>query len=223
VERRQREFEAWCRERWYAKATEILGHDWEWMLTFYRYPKEHWVHIRTTNVVESPFALCDCGWTLPSGSSGAGHGGDLEDADGGPEEVSPTERTRAVVQGLCRDAVRGWGRGDHGGGRRLMRVYTPLDEKSGMESTRIVCAGEECVVKYSGDGLFSAGDIAFVHEGARWGDVVQANKGEVSFIRSASARQVPNESPSMCTRTRPIGSRFIAARCDSASPAWSAS
>ncbi|MER3431068.1 MAG: hypothetical protein C4324_08510 [Blastocatellia bacterium] len=26
------------------------------MLTFYRYPKEHWVHIRTTNVVESPFA-----------------------------------------------------------------------------------------------------------------------------------------------------------------------
>jgi len=25
-------------------------------LTFYRYPKEHWVHIRTTNVVESPFA-----------------------------------------------------------------------------------------------------------------------------------------------------------------------
>ena len=30
--------------------------DWERMLTFYRYPKEHWVHIRTTNVVESPFA-----------------------------------------------------------------------------------------------------------------------------------------------------------------------
>jgi len=26
------------------------------VLTFYRYPKEHWVHIRTTDVVESPFA-----------------------------------------------------------------------------------------------------------------------------------------------------------------------
>ena len=26
------------------------------MVTFYRYPKEHWVHLRTTNVVESPFA-----------------------------------------------------------------------------------------------------------------------------------------------------------------------
>ena len=26
------------------------------MLPFYRYPKEQWGHIRTTNVVESPFA-----------------------------------------------------------------------------------------------------------------------------------------------------------------------
>jgi len=25
-------------------------------VTFYRYPKEHWIHIRTTNVVESPFS-----------------------------------------------------------------------------------------------------------------------------------------------------------------------
>ena len=26
------------------------------MVTFYRFPKEHWRHLRTTNVVESPFA-----------------------------------------------------------------------------------------------------------------------------------------------------------------------
>lgn len=26
------------------------------MVTFYRYPKEPWVHLRTTNVVESPLA-----------------------------------------------------------------------------------------------------------------------------------------------------------------------
>jgi len=25
-------------------------------VTFYRFPKEHWTHIRTTNVVESPFS-----------------------------------------------------------------------------------------------------------------------------------------------------------------------
>ena len=26
------------------------------MVTFYRFPQEHWRHLRTTNVVESPFA-----------------------------------------------------------------------------------------------------------------------------------------------------------------------
>ena len=40
----------------YRKATEKLLTDWERMVTFYRYPKEHWVHIRTTNIVESPFS-----------------------------------------------------------------------------------------------------------------------------------------------------------------------
>jgi len=40
----------------YLKAVQILEKDWERMITFYKFPKEHWVHIRTTNVVESPFA-----------------------------------------------------------------------------------------------------------------------------------------------------------------------
>ena len=40
----------------YPKAVEKLLCDWERMVTFYSYPKEHWVHIRTTNVVESPFS-----------------------------------------------------------------------------------------------------------------------------------------------------------------------
>jgi parallel beta-helix repeat protein len=53
----------------------------------------------------------------------------------------------------------------------------------GMETTQIVCDGEECVVKFSGNGLFSVSDIAFVHEGARWGDAVQANMGEIRFYR----------------------------------------
>ncbi len=26
------------------------------MITFYQFPREHWRHLRTTNVVESPFA-----------------------------------------------------------------------------------------------------------------------------------------------------------------------
>jgi len=33
-----------------------LAEDWERLVTFYAFPKEHWMHLRTTNVVESPFA-----------------------------------------------------------------------------------------------------------------------------------------------------------------------
>ena len=38
-----------------SKAVETLFRDWERMVTFYSYPKEHWLHLRTTNIVESPF------------------------------------------------------------------------------------------------------------------------------------------------------------------------
>lgn len=40
----------------YPKARETLLRDWERMITFYAFPKEHWPHLRTSNVVESPFA-----------------------------------------------------------------------------------------------------------------------------------------------------------------------
>ena len=38
------------------KAVERLHADWERLITFYQFPKEPWRHLRTTNVVESPFA-----------------------------------------------------------------------------------------------------------------------------------------------------------------------
>jgi len=38
------------------KAVETLSRDWERMVTFYRFPKDHWIHLRTTNPVESPFS-----------------------------------------------------------------------------------------------------------------------------------------------------------------------
>jgi transposase-like protein len=40
----------------YSKAAEKLLADWDRMVTFYSFPKEHWSHLRTTNVVESPFS-----------------------------------------------------------------------------------------------------------------------------------------------------------------------
>lgn len=38
------------------KAVETLLRDWDRMVTFYAFPREHWRHIRTTNIVESPFS-----------------------------------------------------------------------------------------------------------------------------------------------------------------------
>ena len=41
---------------WYPKAVTVLEDDWDRMVTFYDFPEAPWKHLRTTNVVESPFA-----------------------------------------------------------------------------------------------------------------------------------------------------------------------
>jgi transposase-like protein len=43
------------RER-FPKACERLLDDWKRMVSFYAFPEKHWKHLRTSNVVESPFA-----------------------------------------------------------------------------------------------------------------------------------------------------------------------
>jgi putative transposase len=40
----------------YPKAVECLQKDRDVLLTFYDYPAEHWIHLRTTNPIESTFA-----------------------------------------------------------------------------------------------------------------------------------------------------------------------
>jgi transposase-like protein len=50
------DFVRWCWAEGYRSAGETLLRDWDRMVTFYRFPQEHWRHLRTTNVVESPFA-----------------------------------------------------------------------------------------------------------------------------------------------------------------------
>lgn len=54
VKRRERFAKAF--RRTHPRAVAILEKDWERMVAFYDFPKEHWKHLRTTNVVESPFA-----------------------------------------------------------------------------------------------------------------------------------------------------------------------
>lgn len=41
---------------WYPKAVDVLEDDWDRMVTFYDFPEAHWKHLRTTNIIESPFA-----------------------------------------------------------------------------------------------------------------------------------------------------------------------
>ncbi len=40
----------------YPKATDCLAKDRDVLLTFYDFPAEHWIHLRTTNPIESTFA-----------------------------------------------------------------------------------------------------------------------------------------------------------------------
>ena len=40
----------------YPKAVETLTKDQDKMFTFFNYPAAHWIHLRTTNAIESPFA-----------------------------------------------------------------------------------------------------------------------------------------------------------------------
>jgi len=40
----------------YPKATQCLAKDRDELLTFYDFPAEHWIHLRTTNPIESTFA-----------------------------------------------------------------------------------------------------------------------------------------------------------------------
>ena len=53
---RKRVFQNWCVGHGYERAAELIDENWEQMVTFYRFPSGHWLHLRTTNVVESPFA-----------------------------------------------------------------------------------------------------------------------------------------------------------------------
>jgi transposase-like protein len=48
-------FQQWCRRRGHGEVADLLEKDWEQLVAFYRFPKEHWQHLRTTNPVESPF------------------------------------------------------------------------------------------------------------------------------------------------------------------------
>ena len=79
---------------------DVLEDDWERMVAFYDFPEDHWKHLHTTNVVESPFAALrlqdDGGEAIQAGRER--YGADLEVALGGREAV-PKARRSSPPQG----------------------------------------------------------------------------------------------------------------------------
>jgi transposase-like protein len=55
-ERRRDAYVAELRAAGQGPAAETVLRDWDDFVTFYRFPKEHWLHLRTTNPLESVFA-----------------------------------------------------------------------------------------------------------------------------------------------------------------------
>lgn len=49
-------YQEWCRKKGLEDAARVLDRDWDRMITFYQFPKDHWRHLRTSNPIESPFA-----------------------------------------------------------------------------------------------------------------------------------------------------------------------
>ena len=115
AERMRDVFVRWSRQHSYEAAAESLERDWDRMVTFYAFPKEHWRHVRTTNPVESPFAALRLrdrrGQALQAG--GSGDSCDLEDADGGRGQIQKTEGARADEGRLPGCQVQGWSRHKH--------------------------------------------------------------------------------------------------------------
>jgi transposase-like protein len=54
--RLKEKFQAGCRKQAQPSAAELIDRDWDRMVTFYNFPEEDWSHLRTSNVIESPFA-----------------------------------------------------------------------------------------------------------------------------------------------------------------------
>ena len=55
-EERREAYVAGLRSKGQGAAAETVLRDWEDFVTFYHYPKEHWVHLRTSNPIESIFS-----------------------------------------------------------------------------------------------------------------------------------------------------------------------
>ncbi len=73
----------------YPKAVECLVKDKDELFTFYDFPGEHWIHLRTTNPIESTFATVRLRHRRTKGNG-------------------TRKATLAMVYKLCKEAEKGW-------------------------------------------------------------------------------------------------------------------
>ncbi len=82
----------------YPKAVAKIVDDADVLLEYFRYPAEHWVHLRTTNPIESTFATVRLRTrvTKGPGSRAAGDGDGLQADRSGPVAVAGGQRPPTV-------------------------------------------------------------------------------------------------------------------------------
>ena len=55
----------------FPKAVECLEKDWSVLTTYFDYPAEHWIHLRSTNPIESSFATVKLRTRVTKGAGSA--------------------------------------------------------------------------------------------------------------------------------------------------------
>jgi transposase-like protein len=95
AERQKRAFQAWCAKRGHADVGRALDRDWERMVTFYAFPREHWKHVEPGGVaVRGGAAAHGRGEALQEGRER--DRGDLEDAAHRREDLPAPRRARVA-------------------------------------------------------------------------------------------------------------------------------
>jgi hypothetical protein len=100
------------------RAVAKVTNEEEALLTYYDYPVEHWVHLRTTNPIESPFATLRAKTNITRGPGRPG-GDDLQAVGSGRGEMEGARRLPTCRSGEGRSQVRerGVGGKNRGEGR----------------------------------------------------------------------------------------------------------
>lgn len=89
----------------FPKATECLVKDWEELTAFFSFPATHWVHIRTTNAIESTFATVRLRTNVTKGAGSAKAAETmafklLEDAGKTWRRIKGYEEIESVLKGI---------------------------------------------------------------------------------------------------------------------------